>query len=95
MLLLLGEVIIVDINVFCHQGELMLSHHQERRIKHIQEESIKIQELYVKSPFLDMNDESWKELKGLYTAHGIENLQLWELAEVLGLKLELAPLASM
>ncbi|XP_052771420.1 uncharacterized protein LOC128211061 isoform X2 [Mya arenaria] len=52
-------------------GEIMLTRDQERRVKRVQEESIKIQEIYVKSPFFGLNDEQWKELQDSILSAGL------------------------
>ncbi|WAR22337.1 hypothetical protein MAR_016311 [Mya arenaria] len=41
------------------------------RVKRVQEESIKIQEIYVKSPFFGLNDEQWKELQDSILSAGL------------------------
>ncbi|XP_045189015.1 uncharacterized protein LOC123546637 isoform X2 [Mercenaria mercenaria] len=43
-------------------GDILLSKEAEKRVKRIQEESIKIQEEFVQSPYLRLNDDNWKEL---------------------------------
>ena len=47
----------------------MLTKTQEKHIKRIQEESLKIQERYVQSPYLQLNDQHWKEKFGDILKH--------------------------
>jgi len=58
-------------------GDILLTKQQERAVKRIQEESLKIQENYIKSPYLKLNDENWKEMQGSVNAHCVSERSAW------------------